>query len=278
MVAEAASLFPRRTRSLNSSILIPETRPPESSGANGPGRKISDRRDAMRLSCRNITFHYPDTGKPVLRDLDWEISRPGFSALFGPSGVGKTSLARLISGDAPPEAAEGEIVREGIDRYAYTYNLERLPGWAAVGRHLDRVTPEGKGDLRDRLVDVFGLERILGQRFSQLSLGQKNRINLVRYLLQDFQLLILDESLANVDEMTRERILLAIKEMFPETFFIYISHNVVEVATYCRDILVLRGSHKTPQGVKVAGLDLREGEEKVPERLDRVMLEIVNAA
>jgi ABC-type bacteriocin/lantibiotic exporter with double-glycine peptidase domain len=232
----------------------------------------------MHLSCRNITFHYPDTGKPVLRDLDWDIRRPGFSALFGPSGVGKTSLARLISGDAPSDAAEGEIVREGIARYAYTYNLERLPGWAAVGRHLERVTPEGRGELRDRLVAVFGLERILGQRFAQLSLGQKNRINLVRYLLQDFQLLILDESMANVDEMTRERILLAIKAMFPETFFIYISHNVVEVATFCRDILVLRGPHKTPQGVKVAGLDLREGEEKDPERLDRVMLEIVNAA
>lgn len=258
--------------------MIPEPRPPEAPGANTGDAEISDRPDAMRLSCRNVAFHYPDTGKPVLTDLSWDIRRPGFSALFGPSGVGKTSLARLISGDVSPDAAEGEIVREGIERYAYTYNLERLPGWAAVGRHLDRITPKGRGELRDRLVDVFGLERILGQRFSQLSLGQKNRINLVRYLLQDFQLLILDESMANVDEMTRERILLAIKAMFPETFFIYISHNVVEVATFCRDILVLRGPHKEPQGVRVAGLDLREGEEKDPERLDRVMLEIVNAA
>jgi ABC-type multidrug transport system ATPase subunit len=232
----------------------------------------------MILSCRNITFRYPGADTPVLDDLSWEIRRPGFSALFGPSGVGKTSLARLVSGDIPPEAAEGEIVREGIDRHAYTYNLERLPGWASAGRHLDRVTPDGRAALRDRLVEVFGLAPFLDRRFSRLSLGQKNRINLARYLLQDFRLLILDESLANVDEMARERILPAIKAMFPETFFIYISHNVVEVATFCRDILVLRDPRKRPQGVRVEGLDLREGETRDPEQLDRVMLEIVNAA
>ncbi len=60
-------------------------------------------------------------------------------------------------------------------------------------------------------------------RFAQLSLGQQNRTNLTRYLLQDFDLLIMDESLANVDEITKEKIIQKIKEMFPNSlFFVHI--------------------------------------------------------
>ncbi len=80
---------------------------------------------------------------------------------------------------------------------------------------------------------------MLGSRFSQLSMGQQNRMNLVRYLIQDFDLLILDESLANVDEALRETIVLAIKEIFPAKLFLYISHNLMEVARFCKEILVL---------------------------------------
>jgi ABC-type nitrate/sulfonate/bicarbonate transport system ATPase subunit len=109
-------------------------------------------------------------------------------------------------------------------------------------------------------------------------MGQQNRTNLVRYLLQDFDVLIMDESLANVDELTREKIILKIKTLFPERCFLYISHNVAEVARFCRQILVLRGVSKAPQVVSVQGTDLVQGAVPTPERLERAMLEIVHAA
>lgn len=230
----------------------------------------------MGLECRNITFRYPQSEKYVFKDLSFELTTPGFHALFGPSGVGKTSFARIITGDLGNH--RGEIITEGIDRLAYTYNLERLPGWSAIGRHLDKVTPESQDHRKQPLIEIFGIEKCLEQRFSQLSLGQKNRINLIRYLLQDFQLMILDESLANVDEITREMILLNVKAMFPQTFFLYISHNVVEVSKFCQKILVFRGAHKNPQTVIVEGQDLKKGMEIDPEKLDRTMLEIMNAS
>jgi ABC-type nitrate/sulfonate/bicarbonate transport system ATPase subunit len=129
----------------------------------------------------------------------------------------------------------------------------------------------------DELIPVFGLEACLDQRFSQLSLGQKNRINLIRYLLQDFQLLILDESLANVDEMTRERIILKMKAMFPEIYFIYISHNVVEVSKFCRDILVFRGLEKQPASTVIRGQNLTQDRAIDTAPFERTMLEIMNA-
>jgi len=230
----------------------------------------------MRLECRGLTFKYPQSEIYVFKDLSIQLAEPGFHALFGPSGVGKTSFARIITGDLQPEA--GEVITEGIARPAYTYNLERLPGWSAVGRHLDKITPESEAHRKPALIDFFGIQKCLDQRFSQLSLGQKNRINLIRYLLQDFKLMILDESLANVDEITRERILLNIKQLFPNTLFLYISHNVVEVSKFCKKILVFRGPRKDPRIAVVEGQDLQKDRETDPEKLDRTMLEIMNAS
>lgn len=230
----------------------------------------------MRLECRGLTFKYPQSEIYVFKDLSIQLAEPGFHALFGPSGVGKTSFARIITGDLQPEA--GEVITEGIARPAYTYNLERLPGWSAVGRHLDKITPESEAHRKPALIDFFGIQKCLDQRFSQLSLGQKNRINLIRYLLQDFKLMILDESLANVDEITRERILLNIKQLFPNTLFLYISHNVAEVSKFCKKILVFRGPRKDPRIAVVEGQDLQKDRETDPEKLDRTMLEIMNAS
>jgi ABC-type nitrate/sulfonate/bicarbonate transport system ATPase subunit len=147
-----------------------------------------------------------------------------------------------------------------------------------VGHHLEKVTPSGREALCEDLIDIFKLKECIQKRFSLLSLGQQNRINLLRYLLQDFDVLIMDESLGNVDEPTREGILLQIKERFPGAYFLYISHNVVEVARFCRCIVVLRGSDRTPQSFAIQGQDARWGHSPEPQNLERTMLEIVNAS
>ncbi len=114
----------------------------------------------------------------------------------------------------------------------YTHNQERLPGWSSVGKHLNKTTSPDRSDLKDELIDRFGISDLMHKRFAKLSMGQCNRVNLLRYLLQDFGVLIMDESLANVDEPTRHEILYTIKERFAHVGFLYISHNVVEVARF----------------------------------------------
>jgi ABC-type multidrug transport system ATPase subunit len=230
----------------------------------------------MSIICSHIDFCYPGTPIPVLRDLCLSLSTPGLHALFGPSGVGKTSLAKLLSGDITADS--GKIQTEGLPTILYTHNHERLPGWASIGRHLDRITPDGAVGLKNELVEKFGLSGLLNQRFRQLSLGQQNRINLLRYLIQDFQMLIMDESLANVDEQTRGRIMVTIKETFPHVFFLYISHNLAEVARYAQQIWILRDADKSPQAISIKGLDLRVAQEANPAALKQTMLEMVNAA
>jgi len=230
----------------------------------------------MFFECQNITFRYPDTQNFVFQNLSFRLNEPGFNALFGPSGIGKTSLAKIIIGDI--ENFSGEIKNNGIKDLLYSYNMERLPGWSTVGKHLDKITPIDRKPLKDEMVEIFGVRKCMDSRFTQLSLGQQNRVNLIRYLVQDFQLLIMDESLANVDERTRERIILKIKDLFSESYFLYISHNVVEVSKFCRDIIVFRNAYKEPQIIPVKGQNLTTGKALEKNRLEMTMLEIMNAS
>ncbi len=230
----------------------------------------------MRFECKGLTFTYPAADKPVLENLNFSMTAPGFNAVFGPSGVGKTSFARILAGGSSGLGANA-LIYEEIGTILYSYNQERLPGWASTGSHLDKVCPPKNSDLKKELVTLFKVDAFLASRFSQLSMGQQNRMNLIRYLIQDFDLLILDESLANVDEALRETIILAIKEMFPAKMFLYISHNLMEVARFCKEILVLSRPGKNKSAVVVQGQNYETGYTADPQAINRSMLEIMNA-
>ena len=67
----------------------------------------------MRLECNNLNFTYPDSKVAVINNLSFLMEKPGFKALFGPSGAGKTSLAKMIAN--PGFRADGRIITENID-------------------------------------------------------------------------------------------------------------------------------------------------------------------
>ncbi|MBF0235455.1 MAG: ATP-binding cassette domain-containing protein [Desulfamplus sp.] len=234
----------------------------------------------MELTCKNLQIYYPQSNTSVIENLSFSMKNPGFNAAFGPSGVGKTTFARVISGLQAPSS--GEIETRNIDRILYTYNLERIPGWSTIKMHIDRVTDSIREPLKQILIEKFEMKEVMHLRFSQLSMGQQNRINLIRYLLQDFDLLVMDESLANVDEKLRSEIILTVKELFPDKMFIYISHHLMEVSRFCNEILVFANPSDRQRYTMVKGLDYKKGNINKPETtikqlLDTTMLEIMNA-
>lgn len=230
----------------------------------------------MQIECQDISFQYPQTDTRVFDHLSCRVTGPGFHALFGQSGLGKTTLARMIARELT--GYSGQIQSSRISQVLYTHNMERFPGWAGIGELMASTTPASGRDRLDLLVEAFGIQPVMGARFSQLSLGQKNRANLIRYLLQEFDLLIMDESLANVDETTRGRIIITLKTLFPEKCFLYISHNMMEIAKFCNQIVVLRSPDKHPQTHVLSGRNLMRDNHFVMKELEQTMLEIVHAS
>ena len=230
----------------------------------------------MQIECKDISYQYPQTGTNVFDHLNCQITGAGFHALFGSSGLGKTTLARMIAREISGYA--GQIRLDQFSEILYTHNLERFPGWASVEELIVSCTSASAMNRLDSLVNIFGVLSCMTSRFSRLSLGQKNRVNLIRYLLQEFDLLIMDESLANVDEITRGRIIVALKAMFPEKCFLYISHNMLEVAKFCHQIILLRRPDRQPQIQVVLGQNLLREDIFSMKDVERTMLEMVYAS
>lgn len=215
----------------------------------------------MEFGVEDLTFNYPEGHQAIFQRLSFKGKGPGFFSLFGLSGSGKSTLARIIAGLLKP--VSGEALRAPDIRVLYTHNQERLPLWESCTQHLKDVTPRGQASILDEFKQVAMEDVDLATRFKRLSLGQKNRVNLARYIVQDFDLLIIDEALSNVDEPTRESILGFLKEKFPDRTFLYISHNVVEVARYSKVIYVLVPpcDGKPSSITEIEGLDLKPHQE-----------------
>ncbi len=202
---------------------------------------------AVRL--RKTDFHL---------ELTTEISLTGVTALFGPSGSGKSSLLRTIAGFERPEAGTvrcGASVWFDSDRRLHVPPHRRPVGYmfqdARLFAHLSvegnlayaqRRARNGEGGLNPAHVrEALDLAPILDRPVSSLSGGERQRVALARTLLSSPRLLLLDEPLAALDQARKEDILPYL-ERLPRDFGIpalYVSHDIHEVAHVADRILVI---------------------------------------
>ncbi len=200
-------------------------------------------------------------------DVAFKIERPGVTALFGPSGAGKTSVINAIAGLLRPR--EGRIAIDGhavLDteagvfvppqrrRAGYVFQDARLFPHMSVAENLRfgwRRSPNRIGeDGVARIVDLLGLGH-LGERAPKaLSGGEKSRVALGRALLSAPDILLLDEPLAALDAARRSEILPYLGRLRDETKLpmIYVSHAVDEVARLADEIVVIRNGRVEAQG------------------------------
>ena len=191
-------------------------------------------------------------------DVKLEAPESGITALFGRSGMGKTSVINALAGLLRPD--RGRIVVGGTTlfdserrinlppekrRLGYVFQEARLfPHYSVRGNLLYGAKSDGARDRAgpsfDAVVDLLGIEMLLARRPADLSGGEKQRVAIGRALLANPRLLLMDEPLASLDGPRKNEIMPFIERMRDELKLpiFYVSHEMEEIIRLA-DLLVL---------------------------------------
>ena len=167
------------------------------------------------LELRNInySYHTPEGETKALAGISFSLSPGEFTAVVGPSGCGKSTLLSLIAGLMVPESGEiflnGKPLTENASDIGYMLQHDHLFEWRTVyrnillGAEINRSLDAGTKKKADALLEQYGLKPFARAKPSQLSGGMRQRAALIRTLLLDPELLLLDEPFSALDYQTR---------------------------------------------------------------------------
>jgi len=229
-------------------------------------RDLPRARESLRFE--NVDFSWPD-GTPALRGISFEARLGQITALVGPAGAGKTTLAYHVPRFLRP--AHGRVLVDGVDlagvtraslraQIAFVFqenalfdgtieeNL-RLGNARITELELRRaVQLSGADEFIRRLPD--GLATRLGRAGAGLSVGQKQRLAIARALVRNAPILILDEPTSALDPDTERRLVAVLREAARERIVLVIAHRLSTVREadqilFLRDgAVVERGRHE----------------------------------
>jgi len=193
---------------------------------------ISSMYDNMAsISCRGLSFSYDE--EPVLDDASFKINKGEFVVITGPSGIGKSTILKLMLGIYTPD--KGELIIESVsgqeeklDRFVrglFAYVPQKnLLFSGTVRENLMVVRPEATDEEIDRAVYVScmdryidelpdGLDTVLGEKGSGISEGQAQRLAIGRAVLGGAPILLLDESTSALDPVLEKEVLDRIRQL-----------------------------------------------------------------
>lgn len=255
----------------------PAVRPPASGAALDGARGD--------IEFRGVSFAYPGTTRPVLRDVSFRAEAGQTVAIVGPTGSGKSTLIALLARLYDP--TEGAVLLDGTpltefdplelrmrlgivpqDPFLFSDTIQAniaLGAGKAVARRSAEIA-----QLHEQIVDFpKGYDTMLGERGINLSGGQKQRATLARALAREPLVLVLDDALSAVDTHTEAAILADLRGVTGERTAFIISHRVSAVMDADK-IIVLDGGRIVQEGRHA---DLIEAEGTYARLLRRQMLE-----
>ncbi len=224
----------------------------------------------------HLSFHYPDSQELVLNDIDLAIPDKENLAFIGRTGVGKTTLFRLVLGLMPP--SEGKVTYNGVDVYTIPNRLKRhLFGYVeqefvpVEGDLFEQVRLSDKS-ISDsdvlKALDFVGLSSLVGKPFhaSGLSQGQKQLFSIARAIVANPPILLFDEITASLDAHTEDHLVHVLFKAASGRTVLAISHRESTMRS-ARNLVLIQNGRIADQGTPetlLARLKEREAKEEDP--------------
>ena len=196
----------------------------------------------------SLSYHSLSGETPALSHISFQLMPGEFLAIVGPSGCGKSTLLNLISGLLRPEQGQilldGTPVTSGDCRIGYMLQKDMLLPWRTIidniilGLEIKGVPKREARKQALPLMEKYGLSGFEKNYPCELSGGMRQRAALLRTLLYDREIILLDEPFGALDAQTRQSMqnwLLEIWEDFHKTV-LFVTHDMDE-AIYLSDII-----------------------------------------
>ncbi len=208
---------------------------------------------AINVDAVDLSFPIRGGGRlPVLDHLSVDVAGGEIVALIGPNGSGKSTLLRVIAGLLTPDAGsvtlDGKPISGPDPRIGLVFQEPRLLPWRSAA---DNITyplelagwpADRRRERLDALTDLVALDRtILGNRPSELSGGQAQRVALARSLALEPGVLLLDEPFSALDALSRERFDLELLALWQRTAptIVLVTHNIAEAILVADRVVVM---------------------------------------
>jgi putative hydroxymethylpyrimidine transport system ATP-binding protein len=190
-------------------------------------------------------------GAAVFDGLDFSLAGGQWTCLLGPSGVGKTTLLRLIAGLAAPEPPTEVTAEDGhplTGRVAYMAQQDLLLQWLSaldnvlVGARLrgEKIGPALTARARE-LLNKVGLGDRLRAKPAELSGGMRQRVALARTLMEDRPIVLMDEPFSALDAITRLRLQEVAARLLAGRTVLLVTHDPLEALRLGHGIHVMSG-------------------------------------